>query len=163
MSDRERPVLVFDGDCAFCTSCARILERIGADAQIVPWQLTDLAELGITEQQANDAVQWVQPDGSVRSGHEAIAAILRTAGPIWRIVGAAILLPGISGLAARVYRLVADNRSRLPGGTPACAVSTVPRGQPTSSASDSSSASAATATGGSSAASASMPKLTPPS
>jgi predicted DCC family thiol-disulfide oxidoreductase YuxK len=163
MSDRERAVLVFDGDCAFCTSCARILQGIGPDAQIVPWQLADLAELGITEQQAADAVQWVALDGTVRSGHEAIAAILKTAGPIWKGIGRAILAPGISWLAARVYRLVADNRSRLPGGTPACAVSTVPRGQPTSSASDSSSASAATATGGSSAASASSPKLTPPS
>jgi predicted DCC family thiol-disulfide oxidoreductase YuxK len=163
MSDRERPVLVFDGDCAFCTSCARLLERIGADADIVPWQLTDLAGLRITEQQAKDAVQWVQPDGTVRAGHEAIAAILDAAGPIWKGIGRAILAPGISWLAARVYRLVADNRSRLPGGTPACAVSSEARGQPTSSASDPSSASAATATGGSSAASASMPKLTPPS
>jgi predicted DCC family thiol-disulfide oxidoreductase YuxK len=118
---RERPVLVFDGDCAFCTSCVRALERIGPDAEIVAWQLTDLAELGLTEQQAIDAVQWVEPDGTVRSGHEAIAAVLATAGGIWKPVGRGIVLPGISPLAARGYRLVADNRHRLPGGTPACA------------------------------------------
>ena len=115
-------MLVYDGDCAFCTSCARLLERIGPDAEIVPWQLTDLAELGITEEQAADAVQWVQIDGAVRSGHEAIAATLNTAGRIWRIIGRMALLPGISWMAARVYRLVADNRYRLPGSTPACAV-----------------------------------------
>jgi predicted DCC family thiol-disulfide oxidoreductase YuxK len=118
---RERPVLLYDGDCAFCTTCARLLERIGPDAEIVAWQLTDLAELGMTEEQAAGAVQWVQVDGTVRSGHEAIAAVLQTAGGIWRIVGRVVLLPGISWLAARVYRLVADNRQRLPGGTPACA------------------------------------------
>ncbi len=106
--------------------CARVLERIGPDAEIVAWQLTDLAELGITEEQATDAVQWVQVDGTVRSGHEAIAAMLSTAGRIWRIVGRMILLPGISSMAARVYRLVADNRHRLPGGTPACARSSAP-------------------------------------
>jgi len=33
-----------------------------------------------------------------------------------------IMLPGISWLAAKAYRLVANNRYRLPGGTPACAV-----------------------------------------
>ncbi len=116
-------MLVFDGDCAFCTTCARFLERIGPDAEIVAWQLTDLTELGITEQEAAEAVRWVEVDGTVRSGHEAIAATLNTAGRIWRVVGRALLLPGISRLAARVYRLVADNRHRLPGGTPACTLS----------------------------------------
>jgi predicted DCC family thiol-disulfide oxidoreductase YuxK len=120
-SRRERPVLAYDGDCAFCTRCARVLERIGPDAEIVAWQFTDLAELGITDEQATDAVQWVQIDGTVRSGHEAIAAILNTAGRIWRIIGRMILVPGITWMAARVYRLVARNRYRLPGGTSACA------------------------------------------
>jgi predicted DCC family thiol-disulfide oxidoreductase YuxK len=118
----KRPILLYDGDCAFCTGCAHLLERIGPSAAIVPWQLTDLAELGLTEKQAADAVQWVQDDGTVRSGHEAIAALLNTAGRIWKIIGRIILLPGISWMAAKIYRLVADNRYRLPGGTPACAV-----------------------------------------
>ena len=120
VSRRERPVLVYDGDCAFCSSCARFLERIGPDAEIVAWQFTDLTALGLTEEQAADAVQWVQIDGTVRSGHEAIAAALSSAGQIWGIVGRIVLLPGISWVAAKVYRLVADNRYRLPGGTPAC-------------------------------------------
>jgi predicted DCC family thiol-disulfide oxidoreductase YuxK len=122
VSDRERPVLVYDGDCGFCTTCVHVLERTGPDAEIVAWQLTDLAELGITEEQAADAVQWVQIDGTIRSGHEAIAAVLSTAGGIWKIIGRTILVPGISWMAAKLYRLVADNRYRLPGSTPACAV-----------------------------------------
>jgi predicted DCC family thiol-disulfide oxidoreductase YuxK len=121
MSGRERPVLLFDGDCGFCTWCAGLLERIGPDAEIVAWQFADLAALGVTEQQAIEAVQWVQVDGTVRSGHEAIAAVLSTAGRVWRIIGRAVMLPGISWMAAKAYRLVADNRYRLPGSTPACA------------------------------------------
>jgi predicted DCC family thiol-disulfide oxidoreductase YuxK len=121
MSRRLRPVLLYDGDCAFCTSCALVLERIGPDAEILAWQNTELAELGITEEQATDAVQWIQIDGTVRSGHEAIAAMLNTAGRTWKITGRMILLPGISWAAAKIYRLVADNRYRLPGSTPACA------------------------------------------
>jgi predicted DCC family thiol-disulfide oxidoreductase YuxK len=117
----SRPVLVFDGDCAFCTSCARLLERIGPEAEIVAWQLADLEALGISAAQAAEAVQWIGTDGTVRSGHEAIAAVLAEAGTFWRIAGRAILLPGVSALAAVTYRLVAGNRHRLPGGTPACA------------------------------------------
>lgn len=120
-------MLVYDGDCGFCTTCVGVLERIGPDAEIVAWQLTDLAALGITEEQAADAVQLVQIDGTVRSGHEAVAAVLGTAGRIWRTAGRALLLPGISWLAAKGYRLVAANRYRLPGGTPACAVTREPR------------------------------------
>ncbi len=122
MSRRERPILLYDGDCAFCTRCAHLVEGLGPDADIVPWQLTDLTELGITEEQATAAVQWVQTDGTVRAGHEAIAATLTSAGRIWKLIGRILLLPGISGIAARVYRLVARNRYRLPGGTPACAL-----------------------------------------
>lgn len=122
MSRRERPVLLYDGDCGFCTTCVHILERTGPDAEIVAWQLTDLAELGITEAQAAAAVQWVRVDDTICSGHEAIAAVLGTAGGIWKVIGRTILLPGISSMAARLYRLVAANRYRLPGSTPACAV-----------------------------------------
>ena len=115
------PVLLYDGDCAFCTTCAQLVEkRIRPDADVVAWQFADLAALGVTAEQATDAVQWIEADGSVRSGHEAIAAMLCRAGRIWRIAGGVLLLPGISWPAARVYRLVAANRHRLPGGTPAC-------------------------------------------
>lgn len=120
MADRARPVLVFDGDCAFCTTSVRVLERTGPDAEIVAWQLTDLAVLGLSEEEAAAAVQWVEIDGAVRSGHEAIAAALKTAGGAWKIAGRLILLPGVSWLAAWGYRLIAANRHRLPGGTPAC-------------------------------------------
>ena len=122
MAARARPVLVYDGDCAFCTSSARLLERIGPAAEIVAWQQTDLDALGLTEEAASAAVQWVEIDGTVRSGHEAIAAALRIAGGIWALAGRALLSPGIAPIAAGAYRLIADNRHRLPGGTPACAL-----------------------------------------
>jgi predicted DCC family thiol-disulfide oxidoreductase YuxK len=122
VSRRDRSLFIYDGDCAFCTSAAHVLERIGPDAEIVAWQLTDLAELGITAGQASDAVQWVQADGTICSGHRAIAAALTSAGGIWTIVGRMVSLPAISPIAAKAYRLVANNRHRLPGGTPACAV-----------------------------------------
>ena len=135
---RERPLLLYDGDCAFCTKCAQLVERrIRPEAEIVAWQFADLPALGITGEQAADAVQWVQIDGTVRSGHEAIAAMLNTAGRAWGLIGRVLLLPGISWVAAKVYRLVARNRYRLPGGTPACALSPEPETKRSAKATDS--------------------------
>lgn len=115
------PVLIFDGECSFCTSCARFLKRrLEPGATVTAWQLADLDSLGMSEAQAREAVQWVEADGWARSGHEAIAAALRACGPIWRLAGRLLVLPVISPLSAKVYELVAANRGRLPGGTPAC-------------------------------------------
>jgi predicted DCC family thiol-disulfide oxidoreductase YuxK len=117
-----RPVLLFDGDCAFCTTCVGLVEkRIKPEAEIVAWQFADLAALGVSEAQATDALQWVEADGAVLAGHRAVAAMLLSSGPLWRFAGRLLLLPGISWIAAHAYRLIAANRHRLPGGTPACA------------------------------------------
>ncbi len=122
MVARARPALVYDGDCAFCTSSVRLLEKIGPGSEMVAWQQTDLGALGLSEEAAATAVQWVEIDGIIRSGHEAVAAALRSAGGIWALAGRVLLAPGISPIAAGAYRLIANNRHRLPGGTPACAV-----------------------------------------
>jgi predicted DCC family thiol-disulfide oxidoreductase YuxK len=122
MAARARPALVYDGDCAFCTSSVRLLEKIGAAAEMVAWQQTDLGALGLSEEMASAAVQWVEIDGTVRSGHEAVAAALGSAGGIWTLSGRVLLAPGIAPIAAEAYRLIAANRHRLPGGTPACAL-----------------------------------------
>lgn len=115
------PVLLYDGDCAFCTSCARLIERrVAPRADVVPWQFADLEAYGVSAEQATAAVQWIDVDGDVRSGHEAIAATFIAGGRLWRPLGRFLLLPGISRLAAKGYELVAANRYRLPGGTPAC-------------------------------------------
>lgn len=114
--------LVYDGDCAFCTSAvnAMVKARITADV-VVPWQRADLGALGLTEAQCRDAVQLVEP-GRTSSGHRAFGRLLLQAAWPWRPLGGLMLLPPFSWLAAGLYRLIASNRSRLPGGTPACAV-----------------------------------------
>jgi predicted DCC family thiol-disulfide oxidoreductase YuxK len=82
MAARTRPALAYDGDCAFCTSSVRLLAKIGPAAEMVAWQQTDLNVLGLTEEAASAAVQWVEVDGTIRSGHEAVAAALGSAGGI---------------------------------------------------------------------------------
>lgn len=127
MSERETPWLVYDGDCGFCTSSAfwvaDRLRRPGlADAYLIPWQYADLAALGTTEERARREVLWVTPDGTVEGGAAAFASWLRYRGAGFGVAGRAMDLPGVRVLAAAVYRLVARNRQRLPGGTPTCAL-----------------------------------------
>lgn len=114
------PLLVFDGDCAFCTTSARTGQRwLGLD-HVEPWQFLDLESLGLTPEQCTQAVQWVAEDGDVSAAERAVIASLRHAGGGWKVLGGLMDLPGIRQLAGVVYRLVAKYRHKLPGGTPAC-------------------------------------------
>ena len=127
MTERTVPWLIFDGDCGFCTTSATwVAERLrrtdGRNAELRPWQFTDLAALGISADRAQQEVLWVTPEGEVRGGAGAFAGWLRFAGGAYAVVGRAMDLPGVRSLAAAGYRLIARNRHRLPGGTPACAL-----------------------------------------
>jgi predicted DCC family thiol-disulfide oxidoreductase YuxK len=115
---------LYDGDCAFCTSCARFIERrIPTPARVVPWQFADLAALGVSQEAAADAVQWAEPGQVPLAGPVAIARLLRTSrARLWRPFGVLLGLRPVTALAWPVYRWVARNRHRLPGGTAACAL-----------------------------------------
>ncbi|GAA2514507.1 hypothetical protein GCM10010393_54640 [Streptomyces gobitricini] len=116
-------MLVFDGDCGFCTACVAFVgRRLRPDCDIVPWQSADLAALGVTPERAGREVLWVTPVGRVYGGAQAVAKILLRAGRGWAPLGALLLVPPVRWAAHGVYRRVADNRHRLPGGTGACAV-----------------------------------------
>jgi predicted DCC family thiol-disulfide oxidoreductase YuxK len=118
-----RPTFVFDGDCSFCTSCAQFIERrIPSHATVVPWQFADLNALGLTQAQAEEAVQWVAADGTIASGPDAIALLLRDAGRFWTVPGRALQLRPVRFAAWPAYRWVADHRHLLPGGTAACSL-----------------------------------------
>lgn len=114
-------LLVYDGDCGFCTRSARTLrDRIRTRDDVQPWQQLDLDGLGITAEQASSAVQHVADDRTVTSGARAIAATLRCAPQPWAALGRVIDAPLMRSLAALGYRAVAANRHRLPGATDHC-------------------------------------------
>ncbi len=117
-----QPVLLYDGDCGFCTSSVRFAERrIGLRARPVPWQSADLAALGTTRERADHEVLWVE-GGRVYGGAQAVARLLIAAGAPWSLPGFLLRLPPLRWAAHWVYRLVSANRHRLPGGTPACSL-----------------------------------------
>lgn len=120
---RNRPVLVYDGDCAFCTSCVRFVERsVRPRCEITPWQFADLDALGTSQRRAEHELLWITPDGAVHGGAQAVAQLLLSARGAWPVPGALLTLPPFRRPAHGLYRLVADHREHLPGGTPACAL-----------------------------------------
>ena len=120
---RSDATLVYDGDCAFCTRSVAAIARLRlAEPRVVAFQHADLPALGLTTAQCEHELQWVAPGGRADGGAQAVARLLLASGPPWTLVGAVLRVPPFRWVAAGLYRLVADNRHRLPGGTPACAL-----------------------------------------
>ena len=117
----DRPLLVFDGDCAFCTRSVRFVERrTRRRPTIVAWQSVDLDELGLPQAACEEAVQWIGSDGERAAAHVAVARTLVHGGKGWAVLGRIIMLPGVRWVAGAVYRWIARNRHRMPGGTAQC-------------------------------------------
>jgi predicted DCC family thiol-disulfide oxidoreductase YuxK len=120
----DRPVFLYDGDCAFCSSCARFIERhIPTEASVTPCQFADLDALGVSQDDAEAAVQWIEPplDRPAHvAGPAAITRLLVDAGSYWRTLGWLLDRRPVRWIAGPTYRLIARNRHRLPGGTAAC-------------------------------------------
>ena len=118
-------LLVYDGDCGFCTwSAAWIARRWPAERppEAVPWQRLApevAARAGLTRSDFERAAWWIE-GASSEEGSRAVASALAAARRPWSSVGRALLAPPLSWLAPTGYRVVARYRHRLPGGTPAC-------------------------------------------
>lgn len=133
-------VFLYDGECGFCRASAEFLrERVSPRrVDIRPFQETDLAALGVTEEQCRAAAALVTVDASgaaapagpagsgvlpgsrgsaasmpPRFGAQAIAGALRRGRLAWPLVGVALQAPGVRALARVVYAWVARNRHRL--------------------------------------------------
>jgi predicted DCC family thiol-disulfide oxidoreductase YuxK len=127
ISQESMPVLIYDGDCAFCSSSVRFIENhIRRHPRCEPWQWLDLDlyfdRYGVTRDDCERAVQFVDIDGRVHSAERAVARVLLHGGKGWALLGGALLVPGVRHLAGVVYRWIADNRHRMPGGTPQCSM-----------------------------------------
>lgn len=124
-------LLVFDGDCGFCTTTARWIESyLPPSVKVEPWQGLNLDELGLTEEQVTTAAYWVDGSGLYR-GHLAVGRALLAACEQrqrihikvgFKLAGWAAIYPPTAWVARALYRLVAINRHRLPGSTDACRI-----------------------------------------
>lgn len=124
MAGDERPLLIFDGDCGFCTASANWLARgWSGEADLTSWQQLGparLRDLGISAEKCRDAAFWVEATGGLYEGHRAIGKALSSCAGWRRVAGQVILHPAVTPFARVVYRAVARYRYRLPGATAAC-------------------------------------------
>ena len=113
--------LVYDGDCGFCTTVAEhVAKRSLTPLTITPWQFADLPALGLTSERAASQ-SWLVTEDGLFGGAESFAELMRIQGdPFHRLVAWTMRVRGIRRLCAWGYTWVANNRHRLPGGTPAC-------------------------------------------
>lgn len=110
----QTPVLIYDGDCKLCKACLRfLLARCDKSLTCVPYQDMDFSKLETTYEQCEQAVVWVDADGSTHTAHMAVAKALGHARKPWPWLGMLIRLKGINGVSARVYYAVARRRKCL--------------------------------------------------
>jgi predicted DCC family thiol-disulfide oxidoreductase YuxK len=109
-----KPLLVYDGDCGFCRAWIRRWRVLTGDrVDDAPYQ--DAADRfpDIPIEEFRRAVQFIDVDGRVYSGAEAIFRSLAVrpsrAWPLWLYRH----VPGFGPLSEGLYRLVAANRSFL--------------------------------------------------
>jgi len=117
----KEPILIFDGDCAFCSSSIRLITKVIQNhPKIKPFQWTDIESLGITQKECLSAVQFYKNETNRYSGAQAFSQFLKLSNQPWKLLGYFLDLPIIRWVSKVIYSLVAKNRYRLPGGTPAC-------------------------------------------
>lgn len=123
---RERAILIFDGDCGFCTSSVQWLGRtLPAMPKSLPFQWVTLEDWGLSHDDAAARVWLITSNGSDHlhqyGGYLAVSVLLRRQPTLgWRFLGVLLDTPPFSFVSGIAYSLIARFRYLLPGGTPAC-------------------------------------------
>lgn len=97
---------VYDTDCVFCTKLAR---WASARTAVTFTGHADLRERGVDESEYEKYL--VFAGETVERGHRAVAAVLKTMGLPWRVIGQIIDWAPVRPVADVVYRKVAESRS----------------------------------------------------
>ena len=110
----DRPVLVYDGECAFCRAwIARWRNVVGDRLDFAPFQEAAARFPAIARERFAAAVQLIEPGGRVSEGAEAVFRALALApgrgGPLalYRHV------PGVAAITEAIYRGVARHRGAM--------------------------------------------------
>jgi predicted DCC family thiol-disulfide oxidoreductase YuxK len=114
-------LLIYDGDCAFCKQSLKwALENLPEFCRYVAFQKVDFSKFGLKLTDVQSQV-WIIAGDKRLGGHRAVSWLFRQQKSLWwRLLGA--LIDSFSPISALVYRWVAKNRHRLPGGTAECTI-----------------------------------------
>ena len=118
---RDEALLIYDGDCAFCKqSLLWGINNLEWFPKHKAFQKLKPEEYGLTETQVKSEI-WLICGERKLGGHKAASWILnQQKNYLWRLLGS--LTDFYSPVSALVYRWVAKNRHRLPGGTKECSL-----------------------------------------
>lgn len=112
----ERAVVLYDGNCAFCTTQSRRLLRMAAPGAI---ELRDFQQPGaldefpgVTHDACMEAMHVVLPDGRVYRGFEAAVRAVATRAVLGKLAYV-YYVPGVRQLCDAVYRWIARRRYRI--------------------------------------------------
>jgi predicted DCC family thiol-disulfide oxidoreductase YuxK len=126
--DNQRLLVLYDGDCRFCTAGAARLARFFGPARVATLNFQADGVLdrypAITREAAMAAMHVVAPDGQIYPGAAGVARLIRAL-PVFGIISYLYYLPILKQLVDLAYRLIAKHRYRLfaraepcePGGT----------------------------------------------
>jgi predicted DCC family thiol-disulfide oxidoreductase YuxK len=117
----DQHVLVYDGDCAFCTLWVnRLKSWLPVFPKIQTSQTLALEDYALSQDDVEKYAWYITPTHQY-AGHLAASALLRSQSRFGlRFLGNLIALPPVSWVAAGIYAFTARFRHKLPGGTPTC-------------------------------------------
>jgi predicted DCC family thiol-disulfide oxidoreductase YuxK len=107
-------ILVYDGECGFCTGLARWVERRDRRERVSvrPSQEPGLIErLGLTREDVGRASWAVEPGGRRFEGAAAINRVLKELGGGWAVLASLYGVPPIRWLEDLYYTRVANRRA----------------------------------------------------
>ena len=114
-------VIIFDGDCAFCELwVGRLRRSLPVVPQTIPSQSADLERLGLSADDVAHYAWLITPERHIAGGAILRELLIHQPRLHLRFLGHLLGLWPITVIADGVYRLVAQNRHRLPGSQAAC-------------------------------------------
>jgi predicted DCC family thiol-disulfide oxidoreductase YuxK len=121
---KDRPVLVYDGDCGFCSRAVQFVLAHEKRHDLV--FITRASELGMVIRrhfrlEAVESMLWVE-DGTVKTESDSALRVAAYVGGWCRMALLAYVIP--RKLRNWGYRLIARNRQRLSGESKSCVLPT---------------------------------------
>ena len=107
---------IYDADCGMCVSAVRLLSRLDRRDRVswISAQSLDTPPPGLSWEDLDRSAYLETPNGDLHEGFFAIRELLLRL-PLTALIGALMLLPGVSMAGVPAYRWVARNRYRISG------------------------------------------------